>query len=457
MNLKTTLSVSLLSVLLSSCSMIPAYNKPQVQTPARWTVDAKDANGQEIPAAWWTVFNDETLNQLVTTANTNNLDILAGIERVNQSRSALKIAGASLLPSADASFSIGKNRTNPSEGKTTTTTPISGGLTIGYDLDVFGGKTAANEVARANLEATKYAQKSLELATSGDVAEAYFNLLLTRERIRIGQENLKNSNDLLNIVEARVKAGVDSNLELAQQKVAVANSQAALAVLTQTETVYRNALAILVGQVPQDFTMGKGILNAVTVPNIAAGQPSTLLERRPDIATLEQQLIAKNANIGVARAAYFPSTTIGLTATAKGAGLSDPLGTAIGVASSLTAPIFKGGQLEGGVELATAEQNELIAKYRKTVLSAYGEVENALSAVRTSSQQEEALKGAVAEAKNAYDISRKRYQVGTIDFATMLNTQSNLLSAQDTYAQAMKSRLSASLDLVKALGGGWKP
>jgi NodT family efflux transporter outer membrane factor (OMF) lipoprotein len=449
-------SLSLITVLLSSCSLIPNYNKPQVQTPARWTEAAKDAQGQEIPSAWWTVFGDETLNQLVTEANKNNLDLIAGIERVNQSRASLKIAGASLLPSAEASLSAGKNRTNPVKGSTTTTTPLSGSLSISYDLDLFGSNRASNEQARATLKSTEYTQKSLELTTAGDVAEAYFNLLMTRERIRIGQDNLKNSNELLRIVEARVNAGVDSNLELSQQHVAVSNSEAALAALTQTEVVYKNALAILLGQAPQDFTLTDGSLDKILIPAIASGQPSTLLERRPDIASVEQQLIAANANIGVARAAYFPSITLGLTATATGAGFSNPIGTALGIASSLTAPIFEGGRLEDGVELANAKQKELIANYRKTVLTSYGEVENALSSVETSSARETALKTAVSEAQKAYEISRKRYQVGTIDFATMLDTQANLLSAQDNYAQAMKARLSASLDLVKALGGGWK-
>ncbi len=456
MTLKHIASLSLLTVLLSSCSMIPSYTKPQVQTPARWTQDATDAQGQEIPAAWWTVFGDDTLNQLVTTANTNNLDIAAGIERINQSRAALKVAGASLLPSADASLSASKGRDNPTTGSTRTTTSVSGGLSIGYDLDIFGGNRAENERARANLKATEYTQKSLELATAGDVAEAYFNLLLTRERIKIGNDNLKNSSELLRIVEARVNAGVDSNLELSQQRVAVANSEASLSSLKQTEVTYKNALAILLGQAPQDFTLSEGDLKKITVPVIASGQPSTLLERRPDIASIEQQLIASNANIGVARAAYFPSITLGLSATANSTGFTDPIGTGLGIAAALTAPIFEGGRIEGGVELATAEQKEMIANYRKTVLTSYGEVENALSAVQTSSARETALKRAVNEAQKAYEISRKRYQVGTIDFATMLDTQANLLGSQDTYAQAMKARLSASLDLVKALGGGWR-
>lgn len=456
-NFRHIASLSLVTILLSSCSMVPTYNKPQVQTPARWTQDIANAKGQEIPTAWWMVFGDDKLNELVATANKENLDLAAGVERINQSRASLKIAGATLLPSADASFSAGKNRNNPANGSTSTNTSLSAGLSIGYDLDIFGGNKAQTERARANLKASEYTQKALELTTAGDVAEAYFNLLMTQERIRIGNDNLKNSRELLRIVDARVQAGVDSNLELSQQTVAVSNTEASLSALKQTEVVYKNALAILLGQAPQDFVAPESDLNKIIVPEIAAGQPSTLLERRPDIAAVEQQLIAANANIGVARAAYFPSLTLGLTASAAGTGFSDPVGTGLGILGTLTAPIFQGGRLEGGEELATAEQKELIATYRKTVLTSYGEVENALSAVQTSSARETSLKRAVSEAQKAYEISRKRYQVGTIDFATMLDTQANLLNAQDNYAQAMKARLSASLDLVKALGGGWKP
>jgi len=418
--------------------------------------DAANPDGQQIPSDWWTVFKDTTLDQLIADAGRENLDLKIGVERVAQSRAALKIAGASLLPSADASASAGKTRTNPASGNTTTDTNLSGGLSIAYDLDLFGANRASNEAAEATLKSSELTHKALELTTYGDVSDAYFNLLLTRDRVRIGNENLKNARELLRIVEARVAAGVDSNLELSQQRVAVSNSEAALSTLTQSETIYRNALSLLLGRTPDMFNLPDAALAKIAVPNIAAGQPSTLLERRPDIASAEQSMIAANANIGVARAAYFPSVTLGLSATAVGTGLSDPLGTALGLASSLTAPIFEGGRIEGGIEQATSEQRAMVATYQKTVLNAFGEVENALSAVKTTSDRENALKTAMNEAQKAYDISRKRYEVGTIDFATLLDTQSALLNAQDNAAQASKARLSASLDLIKALGGGWK-
>ncbi len=456
MNFKTIVSVSLVSALLSSCSMIPTYTKPQVETPARWTMETKNADGTEIPEQWWTLFKDDNLNEIVDQARRKNLDLKMGIERVNQSRAALKIAGANLLPSADASLSANKTHTNPATGNTTTTTGLSGGLSIAYDLDLFGANDATRQAAIANFKASEYTQKALELSTYSDLTEVYFNLLLNRDRISLATDNLKNAKKILQITEARAKAGVGSDLEIAQQKVVVANSEATLSSLTQTIKTYITAYALLLGEAPHDLGLSRGSLEYLTIPTIAEGQPSTLLERRPDIAIAEQNLIAANANIGVARAAFFPSITLGLTATATGSGLSDPLGTAIGIATGLTAPIFEGGRLEGGVEQANAKQRELVASYQKIVLNAFGEVENALSAVKTSAERVGSLKIAMDQSHRAYEISAKQYQVGTIDYATLLNTQTSFINARDAYAQAVKSRLSASLDLMKALGGGWK-
>lgn len=448
-------SLSLTALLLTSCLATTPYEGPQISVPARWNADAITSEGTEIPTQWWSVFKDPSLNILVEKSGTANLDLQAGVARIQQARAGLKMAGASLLPTADAALSATRSYADSNAMSSNSSTALSAGLSIAYELDLFGKNQATLDKAKANLNATALTQKALEITTSADVTDAYFNLLLTRERIRISNENLKTAKELLRIVKARVDAGIDSNLELSEQKVAVANVEAAMTALAQNETSYNTALAILLGHAPQNFKINGTALNKITVPAIAVGQPSTLLERRPDIAAMEQKLMAAHANIMVARAAYYPSITLGVTPALTGTGLSDPLGIALSAAAGLTAPIFDGGRIEGGVEQATAEQQELLASYQKTVLTAFGEVENALSAVKTSNERQIALSTAVNEAKKAYTISRKRYDVGTIDFATVLRAQANVLSAEDAYAQALKSRLSASLDLVKALGGGW--
>ncbi|MBE2191481.1 MAG: efflux transporter outer membrane subunit [Alphaproteobacteria bacterium] len=455
--MKKILPLALTAALLSSCSFIPSYTQPSVEVPARWNSEIQNEGQIEIPAQWWTLYQDDTLNSLMDDALTQNLDLRAGFERVNQARSALRIAGASLLPSASASLGASKSRTNPASGSSYTTDNLSAGLAISYDLDLFGGNRATIEAARASLYGQQYEQEALKLVALGDVASAYFNLLTTRERVRIAEDNLKNSREVLRIIRVRVETGLDSDLELSQQQVAVSSSEASLATLKQTESIYQNALALLLGRAPQTFSItNTKNVSEFPVPSIALEQPSTLLERRPDVHRMEQSLLAANANIGAARAAFFPSINLGGTGSAAIASLGDPATTVLALASSLSAPIFSGGRLEGGLDQATSQQRELVELYRKTVLVAFKEVEDALASTKAAAEREVALKSAMNSARRAYDISRKRYEVGTIDFQTLLDTQSSLLSAEDTYAQALESKLTASVDLVKALGGGWK-
>lgn len=454
--MKNIIKLTLTSALLASCSFIPQYSQPTVEVPSRWSAEASQT-GVSIPAQWWTLYNDAVLNNLMQEALTQNLDLRAGVERINQSRAQLRIAGATLLPSADASLGASRTTTNPPGASSSTSNSYNGGLSISYDLDLFGANRATTEAARASLRGQQYEQESLKLVTLGDIAQAYFGYLVSVERARIAEENLKNSREILRIIKVRVDTGLDSNLELAQQNVAVSSSEASLATIKQQESTYRNALAVLMGHAPQTFALPETRpLAQFAVPEVALIQPSTLLERRPDIHVVEQSLLAADANIGAARAAFFPSINLGGTASVAATSFGDPATTVLALASSLSAPIFSGGRLEGGLDNANAQQRELVETYRKTVLVAFREVEDALAATKAANEREVALRTAMQEARRAYDISRKRYEVGTIDFQTLLDTQSSLLNAEDSYAQALEARLSASVDLVKALGGGWE-
>lgn len=455
--MKKIVSISLVSVLLASCSFIPDFTRPSVPVPERWKEQqVTNESIAEIPVKWWTLYNDPTLNGFVDEAMTQNLDIRAGFERVNQARSALRIAGASLLPSAAASMGASRTRTNPASGPTSTATSLTGGLAISYDLDLLGSNRAKIAAARAALSGKQYEQDALRLVIQSEIANAYFGVITARERVRIAEDNLKNARDIMHIIQMRVNTGLDSDLELAQQRVAVSSSEAALASLKQQESTYSNALAVLLGRAPQTFDLQteKAIAD-FPVPAISPLQPSVLLERRPDIHSVEQSLMAADANIGVARAAFFPSIDLGGTASVAATSFGNPATTILALASSLSAPIFTGGALEGGLSNATSQQRELVETYRKTVLTAFQEVEDALAATKAADAREVALKNAVKSAKRAYSISRKRYDVGTIDFQTLLNTQAALLSAEDSYAQALDAKLAASVDLVKAMGGGW--
>lgn len=384
----------------------------------------------------------------------DNNDIRAGVHRVEQSRAALKIAGAAMLPSADASAGLGRSRTNPAQGRTTTSTNINAGLNISYELDLFGRNAAGIDAAQAGLNASLYDEDALALVVAGDVASGYFSLLNLHERLAVADQNLANAREIFRIVQARFREGMESDIELAQQQSAVASNEAARASLVEQISNAQNALAVLLGQAPQSVRIENESLASVTLPEVNPQPPSTLLQKRPDIRSAEQRLVAANADIGAARAAFFPSISLGLGTTISLPGFGDPATTAMSLASSLAAPIFQGGRLEGGVEQATARQKELVETYKKTVLVSFQETEDALAATKAAKDRELALRTAAENARKAYDLSKKRYDAGSIDFRTLLDTQSAQLSADDSYAQAKLARLNATISLYKALGGG---
>lgn len=442
------------TMFISACSMTPAYKKPQVQSPASWS--AQQAGSETaIAKDWWTAFNSAELNNFMGIALANNNDIAAGVQRIAQSRAAVKIAGASLLLDASAGAGVSRARNNPASGSTTTNTNINADLNVGYELDLFGRNQAGVDVARAGLNATKYDQQALYLVVMADVASRYFTLVNLKERLAVADQNLANAREILRIVNARVREGMESDIERAQQETAVAGSEAARASLVQQIANAENALAVLMGQAPQSVKAQETSLARLTVPSITPTQPSNLLERRPDIRSAEQNLIAANANIGAARAAFFPSISLGLGAGVTLPAFGDPASTALSAASSLAAPIFQGGRLQGGVEQATARQKELVEAYKKTVLVSFQDVEDALAAVKASQDRETSLLTSAQNARKAYDLSKRRYDAGSIDFRSLLDTQSALLSADDNYAQAKLARLNAAVLLFKALGGGW--
>ena len=447
---RTIILALLTTTFLAGCSMTPDYTRPDVSAPS--TFSAGSVQATQINRDWWKNFNSSGLNDLMTQALAQNNDIQAGVHRVEQARANLKIAGASLLPTVGGSAGAGRTfNNNPDSARTN----LSAGLDVNYELDIFGGNRANVNAARANLAGTEYGQDALNLVVMGDVARGYFTLLNLRERLRIADENLGNAREVLRIIQARFDAGAASALDLSQQKASVANNEAARASIEEAVTNAENALAVLAGQAPTTLNVGGNSLAGLTIPSIAPGQPSELLQRRPDLRAAEADLVAANANIGAARAALYPSVNLGTGWSAAAAGFGNPATTAMALAASLAVPIFQGGRLEGGVENATARQKELAEVYRKTVLVSFQETEDALAAVKASEKREQSFAQALAEARKAYELSRQQYDAGAIDFQTLLDTQNGLLNAQDGYAQTRLERLSAAIDLYKALGGGW--
>ncbi len=453
--MRSMITISLSAFLLTSCAMVPDYQRPVVEVPAAWSKQTQTKNNVSAATQWWASFESEELNTLMTSALANNTDILGGIQRIEQARAVLKIAGATLLPSASGSAGASRSRTNPSSGKTTSATSLNAGLDVSYELDLFGANRADIMAAEAGLDNSIYTQGALSLTLMGDVATGYFTLVNLRERLDIADTNLDISREVLRIIQARVDQGSESELELAQQISAVATSEATRASLAEQIQNAENALAVLLAKPPQSITINGQNLASINVPAIATGQPSELLERRPDLLASEASLIAANADIGAARAAFFPSISLGLGNSLSMAGFGDPSSTVLSLASSISAPIFQGGRLQGGLDQASARQLELVQDYRGNILTAFQEVDDAMAAVTTAQLRETALQTAMQQSQKAYKLSKNRYDAGAIDFQTLLDTQKAQLSAEDSYAQARLARLTAAVNLYRALGGGW--
>ncbi len=446
---------ALLAALLSGCSLVPNYERPVTETPAAWS-ESDASNPTVIAKDWWKNFQSAELNALMDEALAKNNDLGASVARIEQARGLLRATGASRLPSVDAGGSVGYDRINNPDTRDTNDVGGDVGLSVGYELDLFGMNAAEIEAAESDLDSAQFSRDATALVVMSDVAKGYFNVLNLEERLKIADQNLESAKELLRIVQARYDAGATTLLDVSQQKTDLATTEADRALVERDLKVARSALAVLVGKPPQNLVVTAKELRSLPVPVIAPGQPSTLLERRPDIRSVESDLIAANADIGAARAAFFPQVTLGLDWSVAASPLGDPATTALALASAITAPIFKGGLLEGNLAFTKARKDELIENYRKTVLVSFKDVEDAIANERAAQKRETSLETALNESRKAYDLAKQQYDVGSIDFQTLLDNRQVMLAVESNYIQTKNDRLAAAVDLYKALGGGWE-
>ncbi|MGB4498760.1 MAG: efflux transporter outer membrane subunit [Methylococcaceae bacterium] len=438
--------LSFLVFSLSACNVTPDFVKPTVEIPATWRDANQSATQTTVDPKWWQTFGSPKLNQLILQAIAYNNDLAAAGQRVEQAKAQAKIAGANLFPqlgiqgntahNVDETGEIGKQNMN---------------FTIAYEVDLWGKNRAAKNAGENRLLSEVFARDALQLVVMSNVSQAYFNLLALNERKHIATDFLKNVTDVLTIIEARFNAGAVSELDVVQQKTELANARASLDLLNQHYALAENALAILLGKPPQATKNTEPFLT-VQMPKFDLLQPANLLERRPDIRQIEMELLAANADIGIARAAFYPKLQLNLDTILAS---PQPAGIAASLAAGLVQPIFQGGRLDGNLEYANARQAELVETYRKTVLTAFKEVEDA-AAIRTNSDRRlKMLSEAVNNAEQSYQLSLQRYRLGLIDYQVLLNTQRSLLNAENSKVQARLDVLIALVQIYQALGGGF--
>jgi NodT family efflux transporter outer membrane factor (OMF) lipoprotein len=450
------LSVSALALVAAGCKLTPnptPLDKPG-DMPAGFTAPVVDKNAPIWPAAeWWNNFNAPELPMLMETAMRENLDLKVAMGRVLEAEANSTIAFSALLPSVGGTVTARKAGDNSTNADT-----FGAGLTGNYVLDFFGQNRARLAAANENLRGARYTQVNTGLTIEQSVANTYFTTLQLRERIAITRENLDLARRLLAISQAKFAAGVASNLDVMIETATVAQQQSTLPGLIEQEREARYTLAILLGLPPENFDVKAQNLNDIAAPTVQPGLPSDLLLRRPDIALQEANLYADHANVDAARAAFFPQ--IGLSAGVSfGSGvlgtIFNPSSLAWNVGASLAQTIFDGGAINARDQQAKAIQDEQIATYRKTVFTAFQQVETAVGSADAVQQQLAFIEQQERASVEAQRISELQYREGTIDITTLINQQQSLFSAQISLVQTKLLRLQNSINLYVALGGGW--
>ncbi len=458
-------AVAAVGFALAGCSMTPPLEKPKVAPPSAWTEPLAPAEvAAAAPSAeWWRRFHQPRLDILMAQAMAGNFDLGAAMARLRQADAQTLIAGAPLLPSLDAGGNV--TRANqpilfpglhiPRYVDTTQ----SGLLTASYEVDFWGKNAAALAAARATAAASRYDREVVALTVQASVADTYFDFLALSDRLRVARDNLRAAEDILSALRDRERLGTSTSLDVSQQESVVATARAALPPLEQSLRQDANAMAVLTARLPEAFVAPKSSLADVTIPAVAPGLPSALLERRPDVREAEARLVAANANIGEARAAVLPSLQLtgqyGLESMALSS-FFGPGGTLMSLAAGVTQPIFRGGALEGGIQLTQAQMDEMVQDYRKAVVSAFADVETALVATHRTDEEERAQAAAVETARRAYQLSRDQLAGGMVDITVVLNTERTLFQTEDALVQARNAHAQAVVGLYRALGGGWK-
>ena len=448
--------VTACAVLTAGCTLGPNYKRPEADLPTGAAAENYNVFTQQ---NWWTMFEDDVLNHMEDTALKYNWDLKAAVARVDQARAEVTVAGDNQMPSVSTTGTTGRAGDAQGSGQVQS----RAGLTASFELDLWGKYRRMKESARAKLLATEAARDTVRLALTSDVAKQYFMMLMLDHQIEIAQQTVEARQENVRIYQSRYEAGYATEVDLRRVQ---ANLQSVKAQedtlrlqLSKTET----ALAVLLGKSPraiveENITRGKHLNELTLVPNVPANLPSDLLERRPDVMTAEQNLIAANADIGVARTAYFP--TISLTAASgyASSALNSLFGGNSGVwnlGAGLAAPIFEGGKIKAQNEQAEAKYREILADYQKTLQLAFKEALDALNSNQMYRQIYDSYLAQTNDMRRSYELTKQQEDAGLIGVTDLLSVEETLLSSEMNLSTARKNELDAVVDLAKALGGGW--
>jgi len=454
------LPVALLAALtLAGCAVGPTYQRPEVPIPARWQVDTQTANDLA-NTTWWNQFQDSVLDNLIQVALQENKDVGIAAARVEEYMGRYGVTRSAQFPQVGANAAGARTRLSENPPQTAGENPGNSfqvDLGVSFELDLWGKLRSATEAARADLLATEEAKRTVILTLVSQLANSYVQLLDFDKQLAITHATLKTRSESVRINRLRFQAGLISELDYQQAVAEYQNAAVQVPLLERLIAQQENAISLLLGRNPGRITRSLA-LDQLVLPQVPGGLPSELLARRPDIRQAEQELIAANALIGVAKAAFYPSISLTGLLGVSSTDLSDlfegPSRT-WQFAGALTQPIFTGGALTGQLQAAEAVQKQALLNYQRTIQTAFAEVDNSLIAVSKLREQLKDQVVQVSALQRNLDLATLRYQNGYSDYLTVVDADRNLYSAQLQYVQSQGDLFSAMVSLYKAMGGGW--
>jgi multidrug efflux system outer membrane protein len=464
---KSLIVLIMIISLLPNSALAQKYQRPRVETPVAYRGGPAQPDAQSLAdAKWFEVFKDEKLQELIREALNNNYDVRAATANINLARANLGITRSDQFPTFVGSADLVTQRLSRS-GSFDLPEPVKRDRTFGsvllnllnFELDIWGRLRKATAAARADLLASEETRKAVMTTLVGDVSASYFNLRELDLELEVAHRTLVSRQESLRIIVLRQQRGVSNMLEVRQAEELVYSATETIPALQQSIEVQENFLSFLIGKNPNTIIRGQTLIEQQMPPTVPAGLPSDLLERRPDIRAAEQQLIAANARIGVAKAAYFPRISLtGFLGFESGqlSSLFSPSRSVWGFVPEVTQPIFTGGRLKSNVRFTQAQQEGLLVNYERVIQTAFREVSDALIAyrqVREVRMQRELL---VKTLQDRVRLAYLRYNGGVSNLLEALDADRSLFEAELSLAQARRDELLTVVQLYKALGGGWQ-
>ncbi|HTA87291.1 MAG TPA: efflux transporter outer membrane subunit [Silvibacterium sp.] len=463
--MRTTTSIIGLMLLLSlgGCKLGPNYKRPGLDVPGQYRGTAPNlpqqpAGGPFGDMEWPAVYQDPALQALLKEALTNNYDIRIAATRILQAEASLGITRANQFPTVTGAGSIQNEQAPPLFIGSPWIDTL--GLQMNYIVDFWGQYRRATEAARANLLASQYARNVVQITLISEIATAYFALRQFDAQLEFSKETVIADNEILRLNTINFKGGEYAITDVYQAQLLVQQSEAEVITLKQSIEQTENQISILVGRNPGPIARGISLTDQPHLPDVPAGLPSALLERRPDVRQAEEALVAANANVGVAKAAFFPQISLtgsfGASSTALTSFLQGPA-TFWSVGGQLAQPIFEGGRIRSGYRLAWAQRDQAELQYKQTVQQAFGDVSNGLVGYHQSRQFRMKIEEQTATYKATAHLANVRFTGGYASFLEVLVTQQQYFTSELQLAQAWSSELQNYVQLYQALGGGWKP